>query len=308
MAELTADEACAALGRLGLRLTPAEISVERREHRWLVRLPGERLAWFAAAPEGAIALTRERSVLRLLAERCRFTTPRILAEAADGSCDVRTMVPGAVEPWRVLAAARADTVVARKLGAAMGAILAEQHTRITAEDVAGWLPPRPSWPERAAWIRARLPRVVDDAALVADALAVIEAYEAVSVSAADRALVHGDVGFHNLAIDLASFEVHGIFDYEDPAWADRHHDFRYLVFDVGRMDLLEAARAAYEPVVGVVLSTERVLLYNAACAVTFLAYRAGSGPDERSCGRTLAEDLRWTRSALRAATITGTPR
>jgi hypothetical protein len=76
------------------------------------------------------------------------------------------------------------------------------------------------------------------------------------------------------------------------------------------MDLLEAARAAYEPVVGVVLSTERVLLYNAACAVTFLAYRAGTGPEERSCGRTLAEDLRWTRAALLATRVaaTGTPR
>jgi hypothetical protein len=41
-----------------------------------------------------------------------------------------------------------------------------------------------------------------------------------------------------------------------------------------------------------------VILYNAASAITFLAYRAGTAPDERSCGRTLAQDLAWTRQAV----------
>jgi hypothetical protein len=46
------------------------------------------------------------------------------------------------------------------------------------------------------------------------------------------------------------------------------------------------------------LELDRVFLYNAACALGFLAERRGRGADERSCGRTLAEDLRWTRHAL----------
>jgi hypothetical protein len=32
--------------------------------------------------------------------------------------------------------------------------------------------------------------------------------------------------------------VHGLFDYEGAAWADRHHDFRYLAFDLDRDELL----------------------------------------------------------------------
>jgi hypothetical protein len=42
----------------------------------------------------------------------------------------------------------------------------------------------------------------------------------------------------------------------------------------------------------------RVRLCNAASAICFLAFRRGVPPEERSCGRTLAEDLRWTRTTL----------
>jgi hypothetical protein len=47
-----------------------------------------------------------------------------------------------------------------------------------------------------------------------------------------------------------------------------------------------------------------VLLYNAACAVTFLAFRAGIAPDTRWCGRTLAEDVRWSQHAIANALAT----
>jgi hypothetical protein len=118
---------------------------------------------------------------------------------------------------------------------------------------------------------------------------------------ADRALVHTDVGFHNMAIDEKSLTVRGLFDYDGAAWADRHHDFRYLIFELGRFELLDAAISVYEGVLKRRIERSRILLYNAACAITFLADRAGTGPDERPCGRTLAEDLRWSKGALAAA-------
>jgi aminoglycoside phosphotransferase (APT) family kinase protein len=124
------------------------------------------------------------------------------------------------------------------------------------------------------------------------------AYEAVPVCEADRALVHTDVGFHNLAIDPVSRVVHGLFDYDSAAWADRHHDFRYLVFDRAGDEMLNAACGTYEPLVGRAIDRPRVLLYNAACALSFLAYRDGTEPEARSCGRTLAEDLRWSTHAV----------
>jgi aminoglycoside phosphotransferase (APT) family kinase protein len=223
---------------------------------------------------------------------------RVLLEDAAGEFDVRAMVPGVSDPWRVYAEVRDSVELAGRLGRALGAILAEQHARISAADVAGWLPRRPSWPESRDWVRARLVRVVDDPKLLADADAVMRAYEAVPILETDRVLVHTDVGFHNLGIDPASRDVYGLFDYDGAAWADRHHDFRYLVFDLDRDELLDAALSVYEPVVGHEIQRERVRLYNAACAITFLAYRVGTGPEERSCGRTLEEDLRWSRHAI----------
>lgn len=292
------------LDAAGFRCRPSEVQIEAREERWLVRLPGQRLAWFAASSIGLQRLRTERRVLRLLEARCSFSAPRVLFESRDEEFDVRTMVPGTSNPRAVFAEARDDSGRAMQLGTAIGAILAEQHSRISASDVREWLPATPSWPEPRDWISERLPSVVDDADLIARAGCVMEAYESVSLEEIDRALVHADVGFHNLGIDPKSLVVHGIFDYEGAAWADRHHDFRYLVFDLDRYEMLDAATSVYEAVVGRSIQRDRVLLYNAACAISYLAYRAGTEPEERSCGRTLAEDLRWSKHAIAKALAT----
>ena len=298
---LSPEVACEMLAETGLAFAPSEVHVEERDERWLVRLPGEQLAWFAASATGLQLLQAERRVLRLLEARCSFRVPRLLFEGAGGEFDVRTKVPGMSDPWRIYAEVRDNVELAVRLGTAIGRILAEQHLRIVAADVDGWLPRRPDWPEPRAWVCERLSSVVNDPELIATAEAVMEAYESVYVSEADRALVHTDVGFHNLGIDPTSHTVQGIFDYEGAAWADRHHDFRYLVLDLDRYELLDAAVSVYEPMVGYRIKRGRVLLYNAACAVTFLAYRAGTRPEDRSCGRTLAEDVRWSRLAIARA-------
>jgi hypothetical protein len=98
-------------------------------------------------------------------------------------------------------------------------------------------------------------------------------------------------------LTLTTLDVCRIFDYGKAAWVDRHYDFRYLVFDLDRWEILEAAMAAYEAVVGRRLSPRRVLLYNAVSACSYLAHRFGVAPEEKCCGRTLVEDLAWTRSA-----------
>lgn len=300
---LTPEIACELLRAAGVSLVPSAVRVEPREERWLVRLPGQRVAWIAASESGRSRMQTERRVLRLLQERCSFLTPRVVLESEDGDLDLRAMVPGSSDARRIYNEVGNNAELAVALGTAIGAILAEQHMRIRAEDIAGWLPGRPTWPEPRAWIVERLRGVLDDPRLIARATAVIDAYEDVDVSESDRVLVHTDVGFHNLGIDPQSHVVHGIFDYDGAAWADRHHDFRYLVFDRDQDELLEAALDVYEPRTGRRIDRERVLLYNAACAITFLAYRAGTKPEERSCGRTLAEDLRWSTHAIARAEL-----
>jgi hypothetical protein len=294
---LIPEIACEALRRAGLSASPEEVQVSARDERWAVSLPGERIAWFPASELGSRRLSVERRVLRLLADRCSFQVPRLLLVSESGF-DVRLIVPGRCDPWDLFQRCRMDSMLAQRIGRSIGAMLAEQHAKIGEADVTGWLPQRVAWPESGDWVRERLPRVVNDSDLVHVIGRVIERYETTTVDASDRVLVHGDVGLHNLALDPESDAVNGIFDYDSAAWADRHHDFRYLLFDVGREDMLEAALEIYEPEVGRTIDRDRIRLYNAACAVSYLAFRVGTTPDQKSCGRTLAEDLRWVRTAL----------
>lgn len=299
MAGVSPVEACAALREAGLDLRPDEIVLEAREDRWLARLPGDRMAWFPANARGKARLATDRRLLRLLAERCRFRVPRILHESGSGF-DLRAAVPGLCDPFALYARIAVDPALARRLGQALGLVLAQQHSRIARLDVAGWLPDRVPWPEPLAWIRERLPEVTDDASLLAGIDRVLALQDALDVPNGDRALVHGDLGVHNIAVDPATGDLQGVFDYDGAAWDDRHHDFRYLVFDHEGEDLLEAAIAAYEPAAGRRIDRRRVRLYNATSAICYLAYRRGVAADVRHCGRILAEDMAWVRKAVDA--------
>src|SRR5262249_22231142 len=161
-----------------------------------------------------------------------------LYEAPDGAFDVRAAVEGDVDPFAVHRRVIGDPTLARRLGTAVGGILAEQHAAVAGAGVAGRrptpparppAPPPPPAPLPPALLRARLPHATDDAGLLVRIEVVLARYEGLVVTEADRALVHTDVGFHNLAIEPATLAVRGIFDYAGAAWADRHHDFRYLV-------------------------------------------------------------------------------
>jgi Phosphotransferase enzyme family len=297
VANLTAEAACEALRGVGMTCSPEDAQIIARDERWAVLMPGERIAWFPGSESGHRRLTVERRVLHLLAERCSYRAPRILFVSALGF-DARQMVSGRCDPWGLFHRCKADSPLVQRIGRSIGGILAEQHMNINETDVAGWLPQRVTWPQPRHWIRERLPHVVDDHGLIRVMEQVIERCEGVQVCRKDRVLVHGDVGFHNLALDPSDDTINGIFDYDGAAWADRHHDFRYLLFDLKREDMLDSALAVYEPATGRNIDRNRVRLYNAGCAIGFLAFRSGTSPDQRSCGRTLAEDIRWVRTAL----------
>jgi aminoglycoside phosphotransferase (APT) family kinase protein len=294
----SAGDVCRSLLEAGIVVSPAEARVEARDDCTVAFLPGDRLAWFADTERGVRLLDVERRVLGLVEQRCSFRVPHVLHVAADGSFDVRAPVPGQHQPWELHARAKADTKLAARIGAQLGGILAEQHTRVAAADAASWLPSRPHWPEPSAWIRERIPRVTPDRRLFDDICAMLARHDAVVVDERDRVLVHGDIGLHNIAVDPETCDVQGVFDYKDAAWADRHHDFRYLLFDDERDDMLEAALAVYEQTSDRRLSRARIALANAASAASFLAFRDGVPPDQSWCGRTLEQDLAWTRVAI----------
>jgi hypothetical protein len=295
---LSAKAASRALSEAGLHIAPEALRIERREDRWCVTLPGDRMAWFPANARGRERLEVERRVLGLLNARCGFATPRVLF-AGEGGWDLRALVPGKVDPWGYYQRLKTDPELGARIGRSVAAALAEQHGAITAEDVAGWLGGVANWPLPAVDLAHRLPRVVDDPDMLARIDRALRRYFDQPVAPADHALVHTDLGLHNMVFDPETDEVAGLFDYDSAAWADRCHDFRYLVFDAVSDVTLDAALEAYEAATGLALSRPRILLYNAACAIGHLAWRMGAAPEENVSGRTLAEDLNWTDWALK---------
>src|SRR5262245_27688265 len=131
---LTPQEAIEALATVGVRIAPEQIQIEAREERWLVRQPDHRMAWFAASTHGLRRLETERRVLRLLEARCSFNVPRVLVEGSGGAFDVRVGVPATADPWQVYRRLRSDPRLGSTIGREVGAILAQQHTRVGAGD------------------------------------------------------------------------------------------------------------------------------------------------------------------------------
>jgi Phosphotransferase enzyme family len=298
---MDADTAHILLSRAGFPVDPLALRVEPREDCWAVWLPGDRMAWFPMNPEGERRLAVERRVLDLLAARCSFRAPRVV-HADEAGWQLRELVPGVCDPWPLFRRTRADRALARRIGRALGGILAEQHACARPDDLAGWLPDRLPWPEPSERLWAALPRVVTDPGLLRAIGRVLRRYEdaAGATALGDRVLLHGDLGLHNIALVPGTDDVAGVFDYDGAAYADRHQDFRYLVFRGGvDEEMLDGALEVYEPAVGSRLDRDLILLGNAAGAIGFLAFRCGTPPDERSCGRTLAEDLDWVGGALR---------
>ena len=295
---MDAEQTRPLLATAGFHLAPQDAQLEEREDRWAALLPGQRMAWVPMNADGLQQLATERRVLRLLQACCSFHVPRVLF-VAEAGWDSRALVPGVCNPWRLFQQARNDRALARRIGRSLGGILAEQHVRVRPEDVAGWLPRHLRWPMPREWVEDRVPHVVQDAGWQRSiGRALRRCHEADGAELGSGVLVHGDLGLHNIAVDPETAEVQGVFGYDGAAWADRHHDFRYLIFDTRGDDMLEAALEVYEPALGVRLDRARIRRLNAACAISFLAFRCGTPPEARSCGRTLAEDLDWVRHAL----------
>jgi aminoglycoside phosphotransferase (APT) family kinase protein len=142
--------------------------------------------------------------------------------------------------------------------------------------------------------------VVDDAGLLARIESALQRHASETRVVSDPVLLHGDLGLHNIALDPTSHRLTGIFDYRGSAFGDRHHDFRYMIFQTAEEPMLEGALSVYEPATGIRINRERLRLFNAVSAIGFLAFRHGHPPEEAWCGRTLAEDIAWTDGALRS--------
>jgi len=281
------------LARANIAFDPARIQWESRKGRTVATLDNDRVAWFPEHSEGRADIEKDRRILRLIEKYCTYRAPRVLYEDATG-WDVRAIVPGFAAP-DFLDLVRTDPHAAQLMGAALGRILAEQHSRIPVSELEHWLTRTPPWPLPSAL--EKLPKVVDDASLLMRIDSALEHWKAMHVS--DPVLIHCDLGPWNIAVSPVTGEVHGVFDYGDAAFGDRHQDFKYMQFQrPSEQTLLEAAIQSYEAESRVTLDRERIRFFNAIEAIAFLGFRHGHPPHESWCGRTLAEDIEWTNAAL----------
>jgi aminoglycoside phosphotransferase len=283
-----------------LGVAPGDVlGVETRDEIALVRLRGDRLAFVAVSEVGRRRLVRERAVLAALRGRVSFGIPEVARVSDDGLADLRQAIAGTILSTDELFAGLARAPErSRTLGRGVGRLVAELHDVAVANALADVLPQRVSWPEPTPWILERLPEVVADVGLqreIADALVLFDAF---TPAPSDRVLVHTDVGLHNLALDRDTWAIRGIFDFGEAALADRHWDLRHLCWAQDQLATLDHALEAYRDATSITLDRDRILLYNAATAFTYLASRHGISPETRWCGRTLDKDLGWTRWAL----------
>jgi hypothetical protein len=164
--EATIEWISSALTGAGFHHDPCALEVRRRDGRVAVRLIGNRMAWFPVNAEGRASMLKERRVLRVLEAHCSFSAPRVLYEDESG-WDLRSLVPGVVNPVGFRERILADPVFAAALGNDLGQILAEQHTRVPRIELQGWLPVVANWPRPEDL--PHLPQVVDDPKLLARA-------------------------------------------------------------------------------------------------------------------------------------------
>ena len=295
---LAPEQAATALQSADILVAPEQVRIVRRDDRWLVSWQDNKLAWFAATPEAQQRMQKERIILGLLSEYCTFQTPSMYYTDPQLDFDVRWRVRGSFDPVLAHDRLQARPDLAKTWGNWLGKALVELHSVPLDEAALSALPRKASWPESRSWIEERLPRVTDDKLLIEHILILIDRVEALDAYGQDQVLAHTDIGLHNVVFDPASLQPIGLIDFEAAAWVDRHYDFRYMILDYRTSFLLDAAMETYQAVSGIHLNRDRIYLFNAASACSFLANRADVDPDTLYYGRTLQEDLFWTRSAL----------
>ena len=222
---LSAQAACDLLREAGLSLLPAQVHVEARETA----------GWCCCQPiVGMVCreFCEAGGAWKSSGVFCVYW-PSLLAPNASlvefkQGWDIRASVPGICDPWGLYRRTLRDIPLARRIGRTIGSILVEEDTRVTHNDVAGWRPTQPQWPEPSDRIKQQSPQVIDDGGLLSKIDSALDAYDGVAVGMQDRVLVHGNLGLHNIAVDPETTEVRGVFDMTVPCSADRHHDFRYL--------------------------------------------------------------------------------
>jgi aminoglycoside phosphotransferase (APT) family kinase protein len=257
---------------LGLVVAPEEVHLEHRYWRWVVRLPGDLIAFVAGSTDAASQLARERGVLDLLRERVTFATPSIIYCSGDNRLQVRRMVSG------IQIAGEPEPAIVPRLARDLGRAFAELHGAIDADACRALGIGRGRALPSPVRLEARFAGKPMESH-VADALAILlDRYRQLDVPPQDVVFTHGDPWGGNLAVDPDTGALNGLFDFDEMGFDDRNIDLRYLSsFGTG----FEArALKSYEQASGKTPSARRIGLYHMISAFDALADALEAGePD-----------------------------
>jgi aminoglycoside phosphotransferase len=278
LSPVTPETVAAALREhAGLDIAPEAVALERRSWRWFAHLPDGRIVFVTDTSEGTALLAREGNLLRRLATRVSFGLPRVQDVEPTRGLQLRTPVPGAQLSGGGRERAFAERPQGARLADDLGRALAAIHTAFTADELAalGFLEAAPVLPPADA-LAARMGDRLTDPQIQAAFDSLLRLYRATSPAPGDFVLVHGDVWGGNLAVDLETGALNGLFDFADAGRGDRHLDFMYIhSFGVA---FAERLFQAYATATGVAISPRRTALYHAIAAFSALADTARDDP------------------------------
>jgi aminoglycoside phosphotransferase (APT) family kinase protein len=182
----------------------------------------------------------------------------------------------------------------------IGEILAELHSAITPEEARRLAPLELPLATSIERMRMNMAMGFEDVALQSQVKEIFARFDALAIGADELVLVHGDVASQNMAFEPETSEVLGIYDFEDIACVDRHWDFKYLHSYPALFQ--RAVLEAYQDCTGIAPDVQRITLYHALSALSFLAWRV-EDPDahDRLSGRDKASAYRWVREAVARA-------
>ena len=279
-----------------LSITDTILNVYPGFDRYVCELPDCHFAVIAENSQGINAMRKERRVLNALSDG-PIKVPRVMCVSEDDTVEIRHGGPRRSSVAELSTRLQSDHKLLRNIIGQLASMLVSLHSTLGPDEATELTKDMEMWPASPDWIREGLAHVIRDSGLLAELNEVVDLYEQVNFR--KTVLCQGDPIFQNLSFD-SEFNVKGISGFYTACARDPEWDLRYLVTgptsrDYSNMDYgIEkyAEQGNYQP------DRQRVLLYNAVSAIAFLAFRKGIDDDYPWCGRTLTEDLSWTRSAL----------
>src|SRR5438552_3627274 len=216
---MTVDRAVALARELarGVGLDPDVASAESRGFRVVVDC-GAAVAYVAGDDAGGRRLALERRLLRVLQTRVPVALPAPLVEHPRACLRLKVRGRPGLDHHR---RAMANPSVAHDYAGELARVMAAFHAAIAPDEFPTWL--AAGLPEAPYVDRA-------DVELAASTMAPPERVKAQSFLAQPppvdgRCFLHGDLGSHNLVVDDDG-RITGVFDIEEAAVGDRHHDMR----------------------------------------------------------------------------------